>query len=216
MGAILRYGAGSLPSGIELAGHRSVATAWVVTTLGEFPQPDRGQPPVDVDATFTPVIACREITRVFPDDRSQPDPANPPASSHSVSNPLPHERCNRPQELNRDLAVVYGARAIADRFAPFFASPVVETFLPREVPSKRTTLTEATEIVEQDYAGIMERVPANDGTPVWLLRFRGPFSYSPETSRGGVHTAACTEIAVVIHAETGEALLISEAQRQDC
>jgi DNA-binding CsgD family transcriptional regulator len=216
MGAILRNGAGPLPSGIELAGHRSTNTAWMVTTLGEFSQPDRGPPAIDDERTYTPTKACREITTVFPDDRNQPDPANPPTSSYSVSNPLPAEKCNRPKELDRDLAVVYGARAIADRFAAFSGSPVVETFLPREVPSERTTLGEATDIAEQEHMEVDERGSADDDTPVWLLRFRGPFSYSPDISRGPSYTAICNEIAVVIHAESGETLLTGEKQRQDC
>jgi DNA-binding CsgD family transcriptional regulator len=217
LGAILRYLDGPLPPEIpELAGRRSTVTAWLVTTVGHFPPPDAGPPGPHFQTAVAPEIACREISVVFR-DRDEPDPANGPFSSYSVSNALPDAICYRKSELTLDLAVVYGARAISDRLAPFFASPAVDAFLPREVPAEQTTFEEAANSLRDE--GALEAVSpsvADDDERVWSLRFRGPFSYSPQTSRNSAAAAVCTEVIVVIHAETGEPLLTRDEQLQDC
>ena len=219
MGAILRYLDGPLPPEIpELTGRRSTETAWLVTTLGEFAQPDAGPPTASgVQPTFVPEIACREVTVVFRDDANQTDPTNGPDSSYSVSNPLSDTTCTRAAELTRDLAIVYGARALDDYLTPSLASLGSNFPFPRDVPAERTILGEAVDMIRREgVLGWMGIQVGDANDPVWLLRFQGPFSYSPQTTRGVSVAAVCTEVIVIIHAETGQPLLTRSKQRDDC
>jgi DNA-binding CsgD family transcriptional regulator len=221
LGAITRYQLGEeRPPDLEFAGERRVETAWLVTMIGWFDDFAGAlhsvPPPIPPGPTPVPHIACREVQVVLIDDKTRVN-SQQLGGGFSVSQALPDGLCQRPDQLPRELALVLGARALADRFAPFLASPApISAFLPREVRSERTTLAEATEILGPQDSPVAPRMSANDDEPVWLLRFRGPFSYSPQASRGGAASAVCTEIAVVVHAESGEPLLTSEKQWHDC